>query len=169
MKTILYMAMSIDGYIADRDNKTPWSREEWKSFSKKVKEIKNLVTGRKTFEIMKAQNEFKKIGNPLIVVISRKKSDNKNFIFVKSPEEALQFLKEKGFSRVLLAGGGSLNSSFMQKGLIDEIFLDIEPFVFGGGTKIFSKIAPQTKLQLLSTKKLSKNSFQLHYKILKLD
>ncbi len=59
-KVILYMAMTTNGYIARTNNDTPWSNEEWLSFAKKVEEVKNLVMGRKTFEIMKEGGSLKK-------------------------------------------------------------------------------------------------------------
>ena len=165
MKVVLYMAMTANGYIAKENNETPWSDEEWKSFSTKVKEIKNLVIGRKTFEIMEQGKEFQKIDNPFTVIVSNQNNNNSNF--VNSPEQAIDLLKQKGFSKILVAGGGILNSSFMQKGLVDEIYLDIEPFFFGKGIKLFANNDFETKLELLETKQLSKNTIQLHYRILK--
>ena len=165
MKVVLYMAITANGYIAKENNETPWSDEEWKIFSEKVKEIKNLVIGRKTFEIMEQGEEFQKIGNPFTVIVSTHKENNSNC--VNSPEQAIDLLKEKGFSKILVAGGGMLNSSFMQKGLVDEIYLDVEPFLFGKGIKLFAENDFETKLELLETKQLSKNVIQLHYKILK--
>ena len=165
MKVVLYMAITANGYIAKENNETPWSNEEWESFSEKVKEIKNLVIGRKTFEIMKQGNEFQKIDNPFTVIVSNQKENNSNF--VDSPEQAIKLLEKKGFSKILVAGGGTLNSSFMQKGLVDEIYLDVEPFLFGKGIKLFADNDFETKLELLETKQLSKNTIQLHYRILK--
>lgn len=165
MKVVLYMAITANGYIAKGNNETPWSNEEWESFSSIVKKIGNLVIGRKTFEIMNQGNEFQKIGNPFTVIVSNKENNNSNF--VESPEDAIELLKEKGFSEILVAGGGKLNSSFMQKGLVDEIYLDIEPFFFGKGIKLFADNEFEAKLELLETKQLSKNTIQLHYRILK--
>lgn len=164
MKIILYMAMTANWYIARQNNETPWSSEEWESFSEKVKETKNLIIGRKTFELMEKEEEFQKIWNPFVIVISKEKKDN--FNFVNSLEKALELLKEKGFTQGLIAGGGILNSLFLQKGLIDEIYLDIEPYIFGKGIKLFAENDFETKLELLSTKQLSKNTIQLHYKII---
>lgn len=165
MKVVLYMAITANGYIAKENNETPWSDEEWKSFSNIVKKIGNLVIGRKTFEVMTQDAEFQQIGNPFTVIVSNKKDNNSNF--VNSPEQAINLLEEKGFSEILVAGGGMLNSSFMQKGLVDEIYLDVEPFLFGKGIKLFADNEFESKLELLETKQLSKNTIQLHYKILK--
>lgn len=159
------MAITANGFIAKRNGETPWSNEEWFSFSEKVKEIKNLVIGRKTFEIMKVENEFQKIGNPFTVIVSCEEGNGSDYNVVDSPERALELLKEKGFERALIAGGGLLNSSFLQKGLIDEMYLDIEPFVFGSGITLFAENNHEAKLELLSTKQLSRDTIQLHYKV----
>ena len=162
------MATTVNGYIAKENNETPWSNEEWQSFSKFVKEIKAIVIGKNTYELMKKDDEFSKMGNPFTVVVSKEDfAHNSNFDIAKSPKDALKILKEKNFAKVLVAGGGMLNSSFMKKKLIDEIYLDIEPLVFGKGIKLFSDNNFDTKLELMGTKSLSKNTIQLHYKILK--
>jgi len=168
MKVILYMATTVNGYISKENNETPWSEEEWLSFSKFVKDTKNIIVGKNTYEIMIESNEFKKIGNPFTVIVSKKDFvHNSNFAIAKSPKEALKILKEKHFAKALVAGGGMLNSSFMKEKLIDEIYLDVEPLVFGKGIKLFSDNNFEAKLELIKTKKLSKNTIQLHYRIKK--
>ena len=168
MQVILYMATSVNGYIAKENNETPWSDEEWQSFSKFVKEIKNIVIGKNTYDIMEESDEFSKIGNPFTVIISKKDfAHNSNFAIAKSQKEALKILKEKNFAKALVAGGGMLNSSFMKEKLIDDIYLDVEPLIFGKGIKLFSDNNFDAKLELIGTKRLSKNTIQLHYKILK--
>ena len=168
MQVILYMATTVNRYIAKENNETPWSDEEWQSFSKFVKEIKNIVIGKNTYEIMKKSDEFSKIGNPFTVVVSKEDfAHNSNFAIAKSLKKALKILKEKKFAKALVAGGGMLNSSFMKEKFVDEIYLDVEPLVFGKGIKLFSDNDFDAKLELIETKSLSKNSIQLHYKILK--
>jgi len=168
MKVVIYMAMSVNGYIAKENDETPWSDEEWSSFSKFVKETKNLVIGKRTYEIMKANAEFEKIGNPFTVVVTKTEfAHDSNFAIAKSPKEALEILKEKNFSKVLIGGGGMLNSSFMKEKLIDEIYLDIEPIIFGKGIKLFSEEDYDVYLELIETKSISSNVLQLHYRVKK--
>ena len=158
--------MSVNGYIAKENNETPWSDEIWKSYYKTAKKFKAIVLGSITYEIMKANDEFNKIGNPFTVVVTSKEFvNNSNFTFVKSPKEALKILNEKGFSNALIVGGGKLNASFMKEKLIDEIYLDIEPLIFGKGVKLFYDENFESKLILLKISKLSKDIIQLHYKI----
>ena len=76
-------------------------------------------------------------------------------------------LEQKGFTFAFLAGGGQLNTSFVKENLIDEIYLDVEPLVFGKGIRVFAEGDFELELELLETKKLNPNTVQLHYKVLK--
>ncbi len=169
MKVVLYMAMTVNGMIAKENDETPWSDAEWASFAKIVKQFKNLVIGRRTYEIMKSDKDlFSKIGNPFVVVVTSQKSKaSKNLAFAKSPKEALSVVKEKGFSAALLGCGAHLNAAFAKENLIDEIILDVEPMFFGKGIKLFADADFEVKLKLLEVRKLSKDELQLHYKVLK--
>ena len=40
MKVILYMAMSVNGYVATEQDETPWSDEEWESYHNAVMKAK---------------------------------------------------------------------------------------------------------------------------------
>ena len=168
MKVILYMATTLNGYIAKENNETPWSEEEWVSYSNIIKSTKNIIIGYNTYEIMKKNNEFEKIGNPLTIVITSKiiKSDT-NTIFFNSPKQALEVLKNKGFKQTIIAGGSKLNASFLKENLIDEIYIDLEPFIFSNGITLLEKTDFEIKLKLIETKLLSKNTIQLHYLVIK--
>jgi dihydrofolate reductase len=56
-KTVLYMAISADGFIAGPDDETPWSEEEWESFKAFVKTCDAVLIGRRTYEIMRQIQE----------------------------------------------------------------------------------------------------------------
>lgn len=85
----------------------------------------------------------------------------------KSPKEVLKMLEEKGFDTAFLAGGGHINSAFIKDGLIDEIYLDVEPIVFGKGIKLFADSDFEYQLEFLEVNKLNKNTVQLHFKVKK--
>jgi len=171
MKVILYMAMSANGCIATQDNETPWSKAEWGSFSGVVKQTGNMVIGRKTYEIMERKKEFSNLGNPLVIVLSKTKSKHKlgneenNVVFVRSPQEALNVLQEKEYTTAMVAGGSEINTSFMRENVVDELFLDIEPLIFGKGIPLFATDHFEKKLDLVNVTNLSENTIQLHYKV----
>ena len=165
MRILMYMAITANGYIAKQNHETPWSDEEWQSFTKMVQRIGNIVIGRKTFDIMSQGGELLSIGSPFTVIVSNKTSADSHF--VSSPEEAIKLLDSKGFSEVLVAGGAMLNAAFMQKNLVDELYLDVEPFIFGQGIKLFSDSNFERRLTLLEATQLSPDTIQLHYEVIK--
>lgn len=168
MKVILYMAITANGYIAKENDDTNWvSSDEWDSYSSAVRKAGNLIVGYRTYNILTKQPEFREFKKVKIVIVSHKnfRTLNLSHLIAKTPKEALSLLKD--FKEVVVAGGGILNSSFIKENLIDEIYLDIEPIVFGKGIKLFSDNNFESRLKLLESRSINKNVIQLHYKVLK--
>lgn len=141
MKVILYMAITINGYIAKENNDTSFTSDvEWESYRSTAKKIGNLVVGKRTYEISIEANSFEGLEKTKVIVVTNNtslKTDNPNHLVVGSPREAMALLEKQGFKEALVAGGGVLNGSFMAENLVDEIYLDIEPTIFGRGIKLF--------------------------------
>ena len=163
------MAISVNGMIANKeDDNTSWISEmEWNSYSSAVRNAGCLVVGRRTYHILTKQPEFSEFKDVEVVAVSSKNFPTleKNHHVANSAKEALDKLKD--FETVIIAGGGILNSSFLKEGLIDEIYLDIEPIALGKGINIFENKDFEVNLELLGTKQLSPNEIQLHYKVIK--
>jgi dihydrofolate reductase len=169
MKTILYMAMTLNGLVATEEGDSSWTSEaDEEKFAAMRKEIGNVIMGRSTYESLVEAKQFP-FSNCLNVVMTREAppvEPLKNVIFTdKSPEEVLEDLSKQGFSSALLAGGGELNGSFMADGLIDEIYITIEPLAFGEGVKLFGSGFFRRDLDLLEVNKISENEVQLHYRV----
>jgi dihydrofolate reductase len=168
MKTLLYMAISANGCVADAKGGTPWSDAEWKNFRNVVRSCGNIIVGRHTFEQMAAAGDFDRMGRPCVVAVSRtlRAKNICGFHIVPTPKEALKLIKAKGFSKAFIAGGTKLNSSFIEQNLADEMMLDVEPFLFGRGLPLLQTVSLQRNLKLLKATKY-KGGVALHYKILK--
>lgn len=148
MKVILMMTQSVNGFIANINGETPWSQESWEIFTYTVKKYKNFIIGRRTYELMKQGGEIDFIRNPFIVVVSSDNyKDENNVHFVKSPVQALELLGSEGFDTVLVAGGPTLGTSFLQENLIDEIHVDVEPMLFKEGVP-FLKYLEKDRIKL---------------------
>lgn len=165
------MAITINGFIAKENDDTSFVSEiEWDSFRNMIKSIGNMIIGSRTYEIMRDGDEFKNLENIRVLVVSENtnfKTVVDNHSVIKSPKDALAILEKEVFDKALVAGGGTLNASFMAEDLIDEIYLDVEPVVFGKGIRLFKEDNFEAKLKLLGTKQLSDNEIQLHYQVLK--
>lgn len=169
MKTILYMAISINGYIARENGNSEWpSPEDYDGFDLYSKKAENVIIGKTTYEQASKEGIFPFPGR-LNIVMTHQKIANKfgdQVLFTdKSPNEILKLLEDKGFTTTFVGGGGHINALFMKEKLIDEIYLDVEPIVFGKGIKLFEDQDFEFNLELLGVKHLNKNTVQLHYKV----
>jgi dihydrofolate reductase len=171
MKAILYMASTINGVIAREDDNVSFvSKVDFHEFPKHIQEIGNLVVGRRTYELMAAAGEFEKLGHLKVVVVTTNRefrTAKPDHLIARLPQEALLQLEHAGFSQALVAGGGGMNASFMEQNLLDEIYIDVEPWIIGKGVPLFSPGYYEAQLLLKEVKQLSENTVQLHYAVKK--
>ena len=172
MKTILYMGITVNGYIAKADGNSEWtSKEDLQGFYEQSKRAGNIIMGANTYRAASEYGYFP-FPDALNVVVTHQKMENrwgdKKAIFIdKSPKETLSFLDKKGFTTAFLAGGGRLNSAFAKENLIDEIYLDVEPLAFGNGISVFAESDFELELKLLGVNQLNPDTVQLHYEVIK--
>ena len=156
MEVILYLAQTVNGYIAEKNDNVPWT-DIWATYYSEIKKAKNIIVGRRTYEIMKRSGEVKKCGDPFVVVITKSKPSKAGgvkTIFVQSPKQALSVVRAKGFRKTFVGGGSKTAGSFMKLGLINQLYIDIEPFVFGTGIPLLSEMKFESKLKLVKIKRL---------------
>ena len=70
------------------------------------------------------------------------------------PKKILADLEARGCRRCALLGGGQAHSVFFSAGLVDELWLTIEPLLFGAGTPLLAAPA-DVRLELLTEEKLN--------------
>lgn len=171
MKTILCMVMSLNGKIAGLDGTYSWaSKEDWESFQARYKKAGCIIIGRNTYDTLKDKPTFPSKGCVCVVVTHDRSLQNQNpsiIVTHDSPRDVLGMLENKGFTEVLIGGGGEINSLFMKENLIDEVLIDIEPVILGHGIPLFADSDFKSKLHLLSTKKLNQHTLQLHYRVIR--
>lgn len=166
------MAISVNGMIARKNGDEDFlSHENWKKFVLLVKEYGNFIVGRKTYEAVKNWSEdynFDSITGAEKIVISQDtfKALDKGYILAGSPHDAIEKLLQKGFEKVLVTGGATINSAFAKEKLIDEIILNVEPIFIGQGIPLFSEEDFDLKTELVSTEE-NNGLLALHYRVLK--
>ncbi|MEK7076873.1 MAG: dihydrofolate reductase family protein, partial [Patescibacteria group bacterium] len=85
----------------------------------------------------------------------------------KPPRELLRELEGRGYGTIAIVGGASVNSAFLNEGLIDEMYLTVEPKIFGEGMSVFKTAPENVILKFLETQKLSDDVVMLHYEVKK--
>jgi dihydrofolate reductase len=165
MKITLMMAMTADGKIAKNSAHFPnWtSKEDKKMFMEISKQHGVVMFGEKTFDTFPSP-----LPNRLNVVftLDTNKPEIPGVKWVTGePEPVLAELEKMGYATVLLGGGAYLNTLFLEKKLIDEIIITIEPKIFGAGIGLFNGDF-DINLKLLSMEKINDDAIVLKYKVL---
>lgn len=159
------MAMTADGKIAKNSDHFPnWtSKEDKKMFAEVTKEHGAVIMGDKTFFTFP-----KPLSDRLNVVFTLLENppETENVKWVTGePEKVLLELKKMGYKSAVLGGGTYMNSQFLERKLIDEIWLTIEPKIFGDGLGVFSGDF-NIDLKLLGVEKINENSVVVKYKVM---
>lgn len=171
MKTILYMTLTANGYFAQADEAHAIPKEILGNLSQLLVKIGNIINGRRTYlmgrqsyDLLRRQAAQEGLAIE-VVIVSDVPLEAEGICVVRSPQEALEHLGQKGVGTAVVAGGGQLDSAFLSQGLIDEIYLNILPTMPNNGGVLATTNGFEAGLQLLGTTKLSDNILQLHYEV----
>jgi dihydrofolate reductase len=135
-----------------------------------VKKAGCIICGRRTYEEgLKSGTLLTDQGFHVVLTTNPNlsSSDPRVIITTKSPKEVLGLLEEKGYSKVIIGGGGKLNASFLKDNLIDEIYLDIEPHLFSSGIPVTYHFNSDLELEFIDSNHLGPQTIQLHYRVKK--
>ena len=153
-KIILNLAVSLDGYIADKDGGYGWivgdgnftlnTENKW-SHDKFLENIDVVVMGKKCFD----QDMHKEYQDKEVYIATSKEiEDFGNYHFInKDIVKVIEDLKNKG-KNIYLFGGGILIDSFIKANVIDEYIIDVIPTILGKGIKLFYDNNPKIDLTL---------------------
>ncbi len=170
----VFIATSLDGYIADRDGGIDWLQQipnpdqhdmGYKNFMKKVDAI---VMGRNTFELVCSFDMDWPYPVP-VFVMSRTLSSipvgfsDKAELVKGRLSEILESIHQKGYNRLYMDGGQTIQS-FLQEDLIDEITITTIPILLGGGVSLFSDLPEKLEFELVHSEVWLNEVVQSHYR-----
>lgn len=169
MKVILVAALSVDGFIGvdPKQRAFDWtSKEDRRLFIDLSKEMGTIVMGSKTLETFRIKQAPP--GRRLIILTSRPDQIVGEGIETssESPQELVARLEKEGAKGLVVGGGSSVYRQYIMSGLVDELYLTIEPIVFGKGIPLFDEQL-DVKLELLDQKMLNQDTTLLHYAVKK--
>lgn len=172
MKVLLYITLSVNGCLSRENHDLSFiSDDVLNNLKGLVKKTGNLIIGRNAYDLfIKKRNLFEN-EDPRIFIMSRNaslSSENLRISYVNfSPKRLIEFIDEDDYASTLIIGGAKTFSLFLKENLVDEIYINLEPFLLGKGIKFFCEFPMEKKLELISTNKISNNVIQLHYKVIK--
>ncbi|WWR14992.1 dihydrofolate reductase family protein [Lachnospiraceae bacterium JLR.KK008] len=148
-RLILYIAMSLDGYIAEKDgnisflDETPSPSPDlgYKEF---YDSLQAIILGGKTYRQIKkdlSPDKWPYEGMPCYVCTRQQLHYDPNVQFTSIPpgKQVLDFISEKHSGNIWLLGGGEIIRCFMQENLIDRYYIYVMPTVLGNGIPLFPR------------------------------
>ena len=144
-KVILYIAMSLDGYIAKEDGSLDWLENTGDGaeagYLKFYNIIDTIIMGRKTYEQILTFGEWGYKGKNTYVLTSdiSRHADNPSIEFRNDDIGDLTTeLKQKSGSNIWLLGGAEAANAFLAQKLIDEYRIAVIPVILGSGIRLFT-------------------------------
>jgi dihydrofolate reductase len=185
-KIVLLMHSSLDGYMAGPNGEMNWiifDTELETYVHSFLKRAYGTVYGRNTYQMMesywptvltdegeaKSQRDYAEwLQETLKVVVSTTLDatpwNNSKLIKNNLLEEFTKLKKEiKG--DLLLIGSAKLTHSLLKLGLIDEMYININPIVLGNGIPVFKDVKEGTSLKLLGSKEFKSGVVSNHYEV----
>lgn len=174
MKTILIFVSTLDGKITRWGNPIirSWSSVTDQAYFDAIwSNYHVIIMGRGTYSPAPVKPDSKH----LYIVLSRQPEKFKNnevpgqLEFTSdSPSTLLERIKKTGEESILIVGGAQIATSFLKEQLIDELWLTIEPRIFGTGGGFVNEEELDIKLNLLSiTKANEEGTLLTKYKVLR--
>jgi dihydrofolate reductase len=174
LRNKVFIATSLDGYIADEQGGIDWLTElpnpsnSDGGFSKFIESVDAVLMGRKTFEKVLSfgidwpypKKVFVWTSSINIIEASL---IGKVEIVRGNASEVLQQIHHKGFMNLYIDGGHTIQS-FLREGLMHEIIVTQVPLLLGKGIPLFKDI-PRIKLSHKTTESFDNGMVQTHYDV----
>lgn len=169
----LFMAPSLDGYIAGAADELDWLLDESSAQGEDygcqsfMDGVDTLVMGRHTWEISKDLAPWAH-GDKQSYVFSSKDLEISEPSVRRVGEDAAEFvrkLKEQAGKHIWLFGGGALSASLLGAGLVDRCILYFHPVLLGAGKPLFPAWHSRVPLRLVSSQSYKSGLVRVEYSI----
>ncbi|MCF6440595.1 dihydrofolate reductase family protein [Pseudoalteromonas luteoviolacea] len=151
MANIVFIATSLDGYIADKNNEIEWlhsipgTQELDLGYDDHIAAIDGLVMGRNTFELVCGFDCDWPYTKPVFVLSNTMRCvptgyEDKVKLVSGGLLQLVDKLNAQGFVDLYIDGGVTIQS-FLKSDLIDKMIITTIPIILGGGVSLFGELA----------------------------
>lgn len=172
-RTILYIAQSLDGYIARPDGNLDWltsiptPKNGDYGYEQLLKEIEIIIMGRATYEeLLKFDMEWPYTNFKTYVVTSNPEFEIKTpstFSLNSTLTEFITEWRKKATKNAWIVGGSKLIAHLLMQNLIDEMIISVIPKTIGNGIPLFSNKIPEQTFQLIHSEVFETGMVNLSY------
>lgn len=166
-KVVLFIATSIDGFIAGEDGSTDWLYTDGDfGYREFYNSIDTTIMGYNTYYFIKQFPEFPYPDKKNYVFSRRERASDENpieFIYGNITEFIKKLKKEEG-KNIWLVGGSQINSLLHNANLIDQMIISVHPIALGKGIKLFrDKSLKRQHFKLINHQVYDRGLVQLTY------
>lgn len=167
-KIRLFIASSLDGYIARTSGEIDWLFTDADyGYSEFFDSIDTVIMGGKTYRQILEFGEYPYKGKKVFVFSKtlQGKTDDVEFVG-EDIKSFINRLRNDSGGDIWLVGGGEIIHDFIKHGLLDELILSIHPIILGDGIPLIVKDPSlETKLELKEVKSFDSGLLQVSYYI----
>lgn len=163
--------MSLDGYIATKDNSLEFlslveKEGEDYGYNDFVKSVDTVIIGRKTYDkVIEMGFEYPHTDKEVYILTRKTQLPKGTFKFYSGNlVQLVSGLKNQSGKNIYCDGGAEIANELMNNNLIDEFIISVIPILLGDGIKLFKDGRPEQRLELISAKQFDKGLTQLHYR-----
>jgi len=170
-KLIVYIAMSLDGFIATKDDDLSFlsmveKEGEDYGYARFMETIDVVILGRRTYDKVLSMG-FVPHPDKEVFVLSRteKEKEGTATFYKRNLKDLVQSIRQKEGKHIFCDGGAQVVTALRKENLVDEIIVSIIPVLLGDGISLFQEAGFSQNLTLLSSTSFEKGLVQLHYKV----
>ncbi|WP_321480384.1 dihydrofolate reductase family protein [uncultured Bacteroides sp.] len=172
-KIKLYIAASLDGYIARSNGDIDWLTEfpnpekndyEYQTFFESVGIV--IMGGRTYRDILNMDVVWPYQAKNTYVITHHSLAPEKNIQFITHDiVEIITQMRNENGKDIWLVGGGEIISMLLNHELIDEMIITTIPIILGDGIALFSKVTKESQWEVFNYHKYENGVMLNHYKI----
>lgn len=170
-KISLFIASSLDGYIARNSGEIDWLfTDQDYGYTEFISEVDTLIMGHKTYQQILGFGEYPYSDKEVFVLSKTLQGETENKAkFIGSDwQEFINELRQSSGGAIWLVGGGQTIHYFLKHGFINELILSVHPIILGSGIPlIVNDPSIETGLDLKEVKNYNSGLVQLAYDLKK--
>lgn len=170
-KTVLYIASSLDGYVAGEDDDISWLfryNDVDYGYEKFFSGIGAIIQGKRAYEqeVKHGWEDAHPVPTFVLAHTPPERQPKRSDVVFTLDDlpEVIKRARQVSRKDIWIEGGANIAQQFLSRGLLDEMILSIVPVILGGGILLFDRTPKPIDLTLQDVRQFDKGLVQLVYR-----
>jgi dihydrofolate reductase len=183
-KLLFFMHTSLDGFVAGPNGEMDWIKVDDAIFDfvgTMTDQADTALYGRVTYQMMESywptagekpdaskhdiehSGWYNKVTKVVLSKTMKETGQNNTKVISENISDNINKLKQQDGKNILIFGSPSASNSLLNEGLIDELWIFVNPILLGQGIPLFKDISKRVILSLIESKTFDIGVIALHY------